>query len=255
MYTATKKQPQQQQQPPPRRRRRRPEPSGHPSNAVVSLSKYIWSMKTLVIVVLAVWIAHMNQDSNFDTMTTIKDISSIVAWMTVTLQHIWYQIVDVCNIDMIRNHPDWILWSTAFYAASFDTYRAILSTFILLTITTKYILQWIRYILLRIVFPNGTKVINTYILPQLYTQGHYILTQLILYHSQLTTEQLCYEALCLTCGILFYYYCVPYIVRILPIIQKLIRSIQKVRDDMYLWLYPCAGKDDVFDKGLSFGMS
>jgi hypothetical protein len=238
MYTATKKQPQQQQPP----RRQRPEPSGHTtSNAVVSspsssssiLSKYVWSMKTLIIVVLAVWIAHMNQDSNhgFDSMT---NISSFVAWMTVTLQHLWYQIVQICNIDMIRHHPDWILWSTAFYTASFDTYRAIFSTFILLTITTKYILQWIRYILLRIVFPNGTKVINTYILPQLYTQGYYIMTQLILYHSQLTTEQLCYEALYLTCGILFYYYCVPYIVRLLPIIQKQYRSIQKVKRETLL---------------------
>ena len=245
--TATK---QQQHQPQARRRQQRPEhhsnvslpqqSSKRSSNAVTSsssssLSSYLWNMKTIVIIVFLSILIVQIQDSQINsanmTTNTTKDI--VVVWMTTTVQQIWLlQISQICHIDMIRHNPDWILWSTAFYMASYDTYRAILSSFIFMTMTMKYIFSWIRYILLRIIFPHGTKVMNTYVVPQLYTKCHYIISQLILYHSQLTIQQLCYEVIILTLSILFYYYCLPYIIRLRPMIQKqyrsYIQSIQKV---------------------------
>jgi hypothetical protein len=147
---------------------------------------------------------------------------------------IWNQIYQFCNFDRIRQNQDWMVWSTALYTASLDSFRAVMSNVIFLVITTKYILQMIRYILLRIVFPHGTKVMNTYILPQLYTQCYYVVTQVILFHSHLTNGQLLYELLGIACSIVFYYYCVPYLIKLRPILRKLFRSytqsIQKVRE-------------------------
>ena len=149
------------------------------------------------------------------------------------LQYLWNRITQFCYIDMIRQNKDWIVWSTTFYTASFDTYRAILSSIILMVITAKYILQIIRYVVLRIVFPHGTKFIHTFILPQLYTQCYIISTQVILFHSHLTNEQIIYEVALIACSILFYFYCIPYLKRLRPIVQQVYRSyrqsIQQVR--------------------------
>jgi hypothetical protein len=154
-------------------------------------------------------------------------------------QYLWNQINHFCNIDRIRQNHDWKIWSTAFTTASVDTYRALISSCLLIVITTKYLLQFIRYVLLRIVFPNGTKVMTTYILPQLYTQCYYIMTQIILFHSQLTNEQLLYELLFIMSSIVFYRICLPYLIRLRPIVQdayhsssRSIRTVRKYIGDM-----------------------
>jgi hypothetical protein len=235
--TVTQRQPRKQQQP--------PNESSSKDTSLPVLS--LWSSsKIIVVVVLSIMIAAIvrkegvhyfsnnnnNNNNGFQitvplsTMNRIQELPSQM-WKNENLRYMWYRILEFCHIDTIRNNRDWILWSTALYTASSDTVRAVVSNSVWLAMTAKYTLQFLRYVLLRIVFPNGTRMINTYILPQLYIQSRFLITQLILYHSQLTSEQLLMELLGMVGGILFYYFCVPYVRRLRPLVQKRYRSCRQ----------------------------
>ena len=254
--TVTQRQPRKQQQP--------PNESTSNDTSLPVLSLWSSSKIVVVVVVLSIMIAAIvrmkgvhyfssssSSSSNngfqisvpLSTMNRIQELPSQM-WKNENLRHMWYRILEFGHIDTIRNNRDWIRWCTALYTASSDTVRAVVSNSAWLAMTAKYILQLLRYVLLRIVFPNGTRMINTYILPQLYTQSRFLITQLILYHSQLTSEQLLMELLGMVGGILFYYFCVPYIRRLRPLVQKRYRScrqsIQQVNPFEHL-------EDDVFD--------
>ncbi len=239
MNTVTKQQPRKQQQPKESSLKDSSSTGNQPDASLPSSwSSYLIRSKIIVVVFIAIMIAAIvrNEGVNYSngfqisvpltTMNRIQELPSQM-WKNENLRHTWYRIVQFFHIDTIRNNKDWIIWSTALYTASSDTFRAVVSSCVWLAITTKYILQILRYVLLRIVFPNGTRMINTYILPQLYTQGRYLITQLILYHSQLTSEQLLYELLGMVGGIVFYYFCVPYMRRLQPLVQKQYRSCRQ----------------------------
>ena len=207
------------------------------------VSSYFLRFRTLLVVFMAIIVAVMMRqlhDGRCDNRTVpLSNVPCILLdWNQENLLSIWNQMMyHFGHIDFIRHNQDWRIWSTAFYTASSDTYRATISSVILLVITMKYLFQMIQYLLLRIVFPHGTKIMNTYIVPQLYTQCHYFLTQFLLYHSQLTNEQLLYELLFITASIVFYFVCLPYWKRLRPILRTKCRSyvtsIQQVRSVYY----------------------
>ena len=207
------------------------------------ISSYFLRFRTLLVVFMAIIVAVMMRqlhDGRCDNRTVpLSNVPCILLdWNQENLLSIWNQMMyHFGHIDFIRHNQDWRIWSTAFYTASSDTYRATISSVILLVITMKYLFQMIQYLLLRIVFPHGTKIMNTYIVPQLYTQCHYFLTQFLLYHSQLTNEQLLYELLFITASIVFYFVCLPYWKRLRPILRTKCRSyvtsIQQVRTVPY----------------------